>query len=79
MGTARKVKEKEKTMPAHCTYWHECEPVIQMLCTAGRVVAWGVMPLFGRWALLVKLSPILGRWDGGLFIFKFPFVEYEVG
>ena len=29
-------------------YQHECEPVVRMLTTACRVVAWGVMPRLGE-------------------------------
>ena len=36
---------KEKKNYARTMYWHDCEPVVRMLNTAGRVVAWGVMPL----------------------------------
>ena len=36
---------EEKKNYAHTLYWHECEPIIQMLNMADHVVAWGVMPL----------------------------------
>jgi hypothetical protein len=32
-------KEKKKKNYARTLYWHECEPVIQMLNTTNRVVA----------------------------------------
>jgi hypothetical protein len=41
-------------------YRHDCDPVVQMLNTAGRVVAWGVMPLLGGGFLLAKGSLKVG-------------------
>jgi hypothetical protein len=40
-----KIRKKENKNYARTLYRHECEPVVQMLNTAGRVVAWGVIPL----------------------------------
>ena len=40
-------KKRRKKNYARTLYRHECEPIIQMLNTADRVVAWGVMPLLG--------------------------------
>jgi hypothetical protein len=37
-------------------YRRECEPVVQMLNTAGRVVAWGVIPLWEVGSISKKVS-----------------------
>jgi hypothetical protein len=47
-------ERKEKKNYARTMYWHDYEPVVRMLNTAGRVVAWGVMPLLGGGLLLIK-------------------------
>ena len=39
------LERKEQTNYTRTLYRHECEPVVQMLNTADRVVEWGVMPL----------------------------------
>jgi abortive infection bacteriophage resistance protein len=47
---------KKKKNYAHTLYRRECEPVIQMLNTAGRVVAWGVIPLWEVGSISKKVS-----------------------
>ena len=39
------LERKEQKNYTRTLYRHECEPVVQMLNTADRVVEWGVMPL----------------------------------
>ena len=48
-------KKKRKITPVQCTGM-TYEPVVQMLNTACRVVAWGVMPLLGGGLLFSKCS-----------------------
>ena len=46
--------ERRKKNYTRTMYRHDCEPIVRMLNTADRVVAWGVMPLLGGGILLVK-------------------------
>jgi hypothetical protein len=47
-------KKERKKNYARTLYRHQCEPVVQMLNTAGRVVAWGVIPLLRDGLVLME-------------------------
>ena len=49
-------RRKKKKNYARTMYRHDYEPVIRMLNTACRVVAWGVMPLLGGGLSISKCS-----------------------
>ena len=76
------LQKKEKKNYAHTLYRHECEPVVQMLNIADRVVAWGVIPLLRGGLLLVKKGRLKAK-RGKRFSFYFRgvqrcFVCYQV-